>query len=302
VGETLKISLSSTNINGKNELYVRYGGIPIRNLYDFVYGDAGKPNQFIVIPVLQKGTYYLMAYGTAAISLQNVTLLARKINFEVQSVTANQGGNTGTVTVKILGAKFEQGMQVELYGDGLPTISAYSIKNLSSTSLFASFNLSGKQLGLYNLRLVKQDLKTASLTSAFRVVAGTGGGAIGGGSGGGFFCTITNAGVDGELGLDISMPEYMRVGAVIPITINYGNTSNVDIPLPTKLFISVDKVPVGFSKDELKEGKVELFIQCKEVGGPDNVLRPGAVGTITVYAEAVRALVVPHQILNFKLY
>jgi len=48
--------------------------------------------------------------------------------------------------------------------------------------------------------------------------------------------------------------------------------------------LSVRGAPLGFTVDELPEKKLELFLEFEEIGGPPGILRPGATGSITVYA------------------
>lgn len=287
-GETMMVTLKGDSLHGVNELYVRYDSMPSRIVHDLAYSNALSGNQDIIIPVLQKGTYYILVYGTSTVtSHQPVNLLARKINFEVQQVAAKEGGNTGTVTVKIRGAKFEEGMTVQLRDASLGVITANTVRVINSTSLFATFNLQGAKLGVYDVRISKPNGQEASLADGFTVVAGSGGGLSGGNSGSGFYCKIVNIGVEQLLGVDVQYPSSTRTRRVFPMTINFGNSGNVDIPIPSRMLVSMAGTPISFMAEGIIDNLQELFIEFKEQGGPDNVLRPGATGSITVYTQAL---------------
>lgn len=287
-GETVMVTLKGDSITGVNELYVRYDSMPTRVVHDLAYPNAMSGNQDIIIPVAQKGTYYILAYGASPLDgQQDIKLLARKINFEVQQVAAKEGGNTGTVTVKIRGAKFEDGMTVQLNDASLGMITASSIKVLNSTSLFATFNLQGARLGVYDVRISKPNGQNTSLADAFTVVAGSGGGLSGGASGGGFYCKVVNVGVEQLLGVDVQYPASTRTRRVFPMTINFGNSGNVDIPIPTRMLVSMAGTPVSFLAEGMLDNLQELLIEFKELGGPEGVLRPGATGSITIYTQAL---------------
>jgi hypothetical protein len=92
-----------------------------------------------------------------------------------------------------------------------------------------------------------------------------------------------NTGVSELLEVDIQYPEATRTRRAFPMVINFGNSSNVDIPVPTRILISLGGDPISFTAEGLSEGKTELFIEFKEEGGPPDVLRPGATGTITIF-------------------
>ncbi|MBD0257027.1 MAG: hypothetical protein ICV83_15020, partial [Cytophagales bacterium] len=286
--QTLLVTLAGAANGAGNELYLRYGNVPSRAVSVFSYGTAVAGSQEIIVPALRTGTYYLMAYGASTVAQsQSVQLKAEVINFELRNVAAREGGNTGAVTVKLSGAKFEPDMQVQLTDAVLGTVTAHYAEWVNTTSLFATFNLAGAKLGTYDVVLKKNNGETATLPDGFKVVAGTGGSsgvAGGGGGGGGFTCSIVNVGVEELLGTDVQHPANTRVNRVVPMTINFSNSGNVDLPIPARFLVSMRGAPVGFTAEELAEGKQELYIEFKELNGPKGVLRPGASGSITVYA------------------
>lgn len=285
-GQSLLVTLKGDSLQGVNELYLRYDTLPTRIRHDFAYSAAASGNQQVIIPSLKAGTYYLMAYGATAASTaqQAVSLHARVIYFSILDVAANNGGNTGNVTVKISGAKFEQGMKARLSGNGTD-ITAASVYFVSSTSVFATFNLAGQPAGLYHVKLVKPGTDSVMALNSFTINQGTGGVAGGGGSGG-FYCRVTNAGVSQLLGVDVQHPTSTVFNRTFPMTIIFGNSGNVDIPMPTRMLVSSSGHPVALSTAALSEQNADLYLEFREANAPPDVLRPGAVGYITIFTTS----------------
>ena len=288
-GETLLISLTSDAPNsGNNEMYLTFGSMPNRANHDFSHDGIPAANQDLLVPALDSGTYYLQVYGVnTASAQQNIGLYAEIIPFQLRSVMNNRGGNTGSVTVRVEGARMEADMDLSLQKNGVDTIYASNLYYVNSTEVYASFNLAGATEDVYDLVARKMDNSMTSLPAAFTIEAGavgnfSGGNSLGGNSG--FTCNIKNIGVENLISSNVITPSAVRVGRVVPITIQFGNNSNIDIPCPTRFLISVRGAPLGYTPEELSEGKQELFLEFTEAGGPPNVLRPGATGTVTVYS------------------
>lgn len=290
-GETMLVTLKGDSVSGNNELYLRQDTIPSRNQYHYKFSTALSGNQEIVVPSLLAGTYYVMVYGstTIAAAQQNVSLLAQKVRFSIRSVSSNTGGNTGTVTVRLDGAKYTSGMQARLRNTASGIITAQSVHFVNSTTVYASFNLAGRALGSYDVTLTKPG-DSATLANSFRIVAGSGGGTAGGGpSGGGFYCSVVNTGVGALLAEDVQHPATTRINRVFPMTILYGNSGNVDIPIPTRMLVCTNGDPIALTPSMLSGSNSvsELFFEFKEQNGPPQVLRPGATGFITIYTQAL---------------
>ena len=121
-GETMLVSLSSNTPSSMNEFYISYGAVPSRAVHDLAYSEPFVADQTIVVPELQKGQYYLMAYGTTThidstgqfVREQTIDLKAEIIPFEIREINSNKGGNTGNVTIELKGAKFSPDMEVSL--------------------------------------------------------------------------------------------------------------------------------------------------------------------------------------------
>lgn len=287
VDKTLLVTLDGLSAGGINELYLSHNQVPTRATHDFAFGNPFQPDQSVLIPEMIPGTYYLLAYGATNIpsanGLQNITLKAEIINFSILSIMAAEGGNTGNVTIRVDGAKFAPGMTLKLKDPSLGTRTAHTVVFVNSTRVFATFNLAGAALGLYDIEATKQ-AEVATLADAFRVVQGDAGTTTSGTNGpSGFTCNIVNIGTDQNLSENVQHPASVRVNRLVPITIQYGNAGNVDIPAPSRFLVSLRGAPLGFSQSELSQNKQELFLEFQEIGGPPGVLRPGSFSSITVY-------------------
>lgn len=307
-GETMQVSLlgdviddpeGPDSLRGINELYLSYGQMPTASEHEFSFQEGLATDQTLIVPSVQAGTYYLLTKGnmptrsffdpmngfTTVGGIQNIELKAEIIPFEIRSVDDVVGGNTGNVTIRLDGAKFTEDMEVRLEDGTLGTHIAHTLSFISSTRIYATFNLSDANLGIYDVT-AERDGETASLADGFEVVAGGAGTTTGTGGAGvtGFFCSITNIGTDQELAQNISHPSAVRVNRVVPITIEFGNAGNVDIPCPSRFLMSLRGAPLTFDADDFSENKQELFLEFNEPGGPPGILRPGAIGSITVYA------------------
>ena len=281
-GESMIVTLRGDSINGFNELFLRYGDVPSRVNADFSSLNPFMGNQQIVVPNLVKGTYYLMARGqTTAGNRQNILLNARIMPFSIREINADQGGNTGSVTSRIDGSKFTSATDFILQDSMGAVIYASNIYFIDATQVYATFDLNGANLGLYDVLGVNLQGDTAILVEGFEVVTGSIGSGI---NTSGFSCTIQNIGYDQNLATNVNHPANTRLNRVVPITIYFTNQGNVDIPIQTRLFVSLRGAPLSFTVADLSEMKQELALEFREANGPPNVLRPGASGTITVYS------------------
>jgi hypothetical protein len=292
-GQSLLIKLNSDTVHAGNELYVRRGDIPSRAVFDFNHGTLAGAKQELLIPLLKEGTYYLAVYGNNSNTIsQQVTLHASILPFAIRYVNSNKGGNTGVVTLRLDGSRFEPGMVIKLNGADA-TITATQLHFVSSTTVFASFNLLGRPQGVYSVTAQNSAAETATLTNGFEIVKGSGGGFYvsdhEGTAGAGCDPDATN-GINSLIQATIQHPSSTRPDRVVAITIFFGNSGNVDLPIPTRFIYSLDGAPLGFSVAELSENKHELSLEFRETNGPPNILRPGATGAITIYTKATAPL------------
>ena len=297
-GATLLISLDGAS--GENELFLSFGQMPTRSSHDFAFVNPSSPDQSIIVPELKVGTYYLLVYGASSDgNSQAIKLKTEIIRFSVLSVHSDKGGNTGNVTVRLDGAKFTEFMTAKLKSQSLGEVTASRIHFINSTRVFATFNLGGAKVGTYDVALSRNG-ETATLPNGFTVVQGNPGIFTNASQNGSdaFTCKIVNIGMDEGLSESIDHPFSILVNRVVPITIRYGNTGNVDIPIPTRFLISLNGEPLSFTVPGLSEGKQELFLKFEETGGPPGILRPGSFCSLTVYSFSKRLIPVLEYMLR----
>ncbi|HEV7330206.1 MAG TPA: CARDB domain-containing protein [Flavisolibacter sp.] len=268
--ETLLLSLKGATGNNANEIYLRYGGVPSRAVHDYAYSEAFSSDQEILVPELRKGTYYVLVYGKAATGGAQAIQLSTTIrNFELRSVSAAKGGNTGSVTIKLSGAKFDADAEVSLLDETRGTkMTATGVKYIDQATIYATFNLAGAGLGTYTVQVQNPARQVAKLVHGFEVVPGT----------------------DNIILTHVSHPSSTRPNTVFAMQIEFANNGNVDIPLTTKSLISRFKAPLGFSPQELSMQKYGLVLELLDKKEPLHVLRPGARAIITVYTKATNRL------------
>jgi len=279
-GETFVVTLEGDSLNGNNELYISYGEVPTRSDHQYSHSNAYSGNQEVIIPALEAGTYYVLVHGsTTTGQAQPIALTSAIVPFSIRSVDASRGGNTGTVTVRIKGAKFEEGMSVKLQKDSTSMVMAYKVMYVDPLTIFASFDLTagtyidkytrtGVTPGWYDVVVQQEDGQTTSLPSGFEVITGA----------------------EPILYTNVQHPPSARINRLVAMTIQFANGGDVDIPLPARSLVSLLGAPVGVTIDDLLYGHQDLYLTFRELNGPPEVLRPGAVSSITVYTKAVTGL------------
>ncbi|WP_439484096.1 LamG-like jellyroll fold domain-containing protein [Cyclobacterium plantarum] len=301
-GESLVLRMNSKDSGARNEAYLKFGSVPNRVVYDMAQDNPFLPDQTLVVPELQVGTYYLMLLGTGSnpeIAQQDIELLAEVLEFEIHLVDAKEGGNTGIITLKLEGAQFEPDMEFQLTHPELGTVKAHRLEYIDPTTLFVSVDLAGKPLGIYTAEIQKTNGSKAVRENAFEVVPGIVQGltmviaeGLGGGGrqGKGFSCCDSGVGTDQLLTLEVDHPESTRPNRIVVMTVEASNTGNVDIPVPSKFILSVGGAPLAFKVDELDKDNRELLLEFKEKNGPEHVLRPGAKVSLVLYSKSIAPL------------
>ncbi|GAL86035.1 parallel beta-helix repeat-containing protein [Sporocytophaga myxococcoides] len=264
--ETLLVELTGADQNNHNELYIRYGDAPTRNIYDAAFSRPFSGNQEAIISEMKPGTYYVMVYGENEFThTQSIMLKASILHFEIRSVKTDVGGDSGPVTTCIQGAKFNPGCEFYIYGNNRP-IKASKVFYVNPTKVYATFDLNGAEHGYYDV--VSKDTvsgEEAVKFNGFRVEKST-----------------------QELLLtDLDHPRSARAGQIVPIHVHFANGGNIDIPTPRRTIVCTGaKVPLGLSVQDLQYYFTSLNMDFTEPEGPEGVLRPGAISDKTFFVSA----------------
>ena len=257
-GSATRIMAGSSTAGGV-ALYESYLSVPTSSTFDQSSADTTSLSQSILLPGTQAGTYYILVQGgTVLMSGQPFTLEAQSLPLEVLSVGTAAGANVGTTTLTVSGAMFTAGTTLKLVPDaGGTPIAASSVTEEDSSTLFASFNLTGAPAGIYNLEAVEGS-QTATDDAAFTVTTGS----------------------PGQLAATMTVPDGIRPGRTGTVIINYSNTGGTDIPAP--LFVlNSENVSNGEADAVLASGQAVDVLGINSTG-PAGVLPPGAQGTIEV--------------------
>jgi hypothetical protein len=290
-------------------MFIGQGFVPTPANFTYRFETANYGNQQIVIASVVSGVYYITIRSVSPNPpVQNITLKAVKLPFAILNVQSSQGGNIGNVTVKISGSLLTNNMTASLVKGG-SAITASTIYFTNSTQAFATFNLKGAPLGLYDVVLNKPDATEAALANGFTIVPANNGGLITGsgnntggtGSGNEPGCDPgTPSGLNSQLVTELVIPEKVFAGWPFIVQINYSNPTNYDVPAQTRILYNDKGVPVALTQAALADDKTSLYIELTEPGGPPGIIRAGASGTITIYAKA--PVTMPgHTFVKFNL-
>ena len=207
-GIDILVSLDGSEPHSANELYVRYGVLPDRGHYDFLYSSPYQPDQHIVVPSTNAGTYYILVYGSVAPSGQcPYQLLCENLTFSVRAMRPNRLGNGRSVAVGARGAGFRIDDVLTLVcASDESVLEPRDTVWLNSTELNARFDFSRAPLGLYHARVTHPDGSATQLNNALSLEPSSG----------------------PELLVDVSGPQQARPGDSVIYTIQITNPSNVD--------------------------------------------------------------------------
>jgi hypothetical protein len=267
-GESLLITLQGDTAIGDNAIFVRANGVPDMAVHDFAGEVPYQANQEIIIPALKPGTYYLMINGRMRTNTtQPVKVKASVLHFEIRSVDATEGGNTGVATVLLKGSKMNGVTAVRLR-NATGAITAERVQIIDPTSLYARFDLNGAAVGIYDVVAVHENGDSTALEEGFTVVAGSA----------------------TQLMTNVISPPNTRPSNVLSIQVEFANTGNTDIINPVVRLTSLGGAPIALKPADLENAGKELTLTLQEVGGPAGRLRPGAKGIVIVYAKATTVL------------
>ncbi|MDO8336185.1 MAG: CARDB domain-containing protein, partial [Candidatus Saccharibacteria bacterium] len=206
-GKDILLTLTGST-SAANELYVRYGALPDRGHYDYLYNAPLQPNQEITIPKAPAGTYYIMVYcQNFTNGQQNYSLRADNMTFSIRSITPNRVGNGGSATIGIKGAGFDINDVVWLKSDDNNTIESFQANFINSSEMYARFDLRGIKTGNYRVVVRHIDGSEAELENGINVQVPS----------------------DTGLLFDITGPSTMRPGDIVEYTLQISNPGNNDV-------------------------------------------------------------------------
>ena len=274
-GQTLLCHLDSPNMDFSvaNGIYLSHESVP--TLADFDYADFAPFSHAleIIVPSLEQGTYYLLVKGSAYelnvrsmnyyVVPQLVEISTSILNFEILSIDADHGANTGSITTKVTGAKFDSIMDFRLVqgGEYLP---AEKVFFSNSTETFTTFDLVDMPAGTYDME--------AELPGGIITIKGE--------------AFTIEEGLPAELAVNIVAPSSVRRGNTFAVNIEYGNIGTTDLNVSGFVVVSRNGHPIGFTTDDLEEELNELTFSTGESNGNPDVMRPGYRNTKAILVKA----------------
>ncbi|HKZ43853.1 MAG TPA: CARDB domain-containing protein, partial [Anaerolineales bacterium] len=257
-GETLRISLDSQSTSATNELYVRFGEIPSRLNFDFMYSAPMEPDQEILVPATQEGAYYIFTLGASPVdNTQQISITADLVTFSLKAVTPAEVGRKGLVTLSITGAKFHPEAQVWL-DNGVASFGSVLTHWVDSTTMYATFNLSQAPISPYDLSMYS-DGSIMTLSEAVNLIDG----------------------IPGEVQISYNAPSNLRPGQNGVLTINYFNPGNTDVWGVNARILS-ENAAMRFP-EELEFTSTEVVIPMVSQSGPPIMLMPGESQQATLF-------------------
>ncbi|MBW7838264.1 MAG: hypothetical protein H3C36_01210 [Chitinophagaceae bacterium] len=309
-GSTILITLKSKDsLTQQNEVYVGGGYVPSVLKSDYKFNTPNYGNQEVLLTDVTDSVYYIAVRSVSIPRVQqDITLSAAVLPFAILNVQSDRGGNGGNVTVKLTGSLFTDSMTARL-SNGATTIPASRVYFINSTQVYATFPLTGKPIGVYDVKLIKTDNSEAGLASGFSVVTPDNGGLY---SGGGVNTGQTGsgsdpgcdpgmlAGMNSQLSVELVVPDRVFVGLIFPIIINYSNPTNMDIPVQTMVLYNDFGIPMSFTREGIQDGTSSLYIELTGKDGPPGIFRAGSSGSITIYTNTPPNTP-PHEFIHFNL-
>jgi len=172
---TVRVSLHHASPTAWTELYARFEQPPAVDQADFVFDAPAQPDQKLVIPTTQAGTYYILircTNGATPPTSTDVTILAQAMPFGLLAVAPNVVG-AGEVTLRIEGGQLAPDGKFHLrhVASGAEFTPAKT-EILDASAARVRFDLIAAPLGPYDLICERASLgRSVTLSSAVTVEA-----------------------------------------------------------------------------------------------------------------------------------
>jgi hypothetical protein len=287
-GLDLRIEVQSDRSSATNELLVAFGRVPTTDDFDFS-GPAGfTANPSVVVPSTRAGDYYVVVQARnlgPATPVEQVTLRATSMPFEVASIAPDHGGIGGKVTVRVRGAALRDSTIFTLDRTGGPpnlSTTGTIVRYVNSTEVFVQFDLEGLVAGGYTVTAHR-----------YRVVRGR---TID--EPAGRCCFQVEPLQAAAVSIETQQNEFLRRTAVGQFRFTFRNTSNQDVPLSrarlmfpaSAVLRSVESDPGFLRRSQVVPGAPDLHVQVNPVTGDSlafldlacGLLAPDETRSITV--------------------
>jgi hypothetical protein len=261
-GNTVLFSLDAVATSGSTGLYLRYLLTPTLNEYTAAGTDYNEPDQEARLLQPLDGAYYIGVYGThLPTGSTSYTLSAQLTQLRILSVSPNAIGNTGNATLEITGDNFSYDDEIYLVDSaGSVLVNASQTYYVDPSHTFATFDLTGIELGSYDISVANMESEVTTLAGAVNVVA-----------------------VEGaDFQASLTMPGNGRPGRIITVRVDYTNNGGGDLNSPLLTLSGPDDCEwQAPGSDEWIIGP-KLRMMALSSTGPANILRGGQSESVEV--------------------
>jgi len=249
--ESINVILTCADAESVNELYVSYNKIPTAHDYDYKFTEPMSADHSVVIPVAQKGEYYIYIKNVSADSTgTDFDLTVESVDYGLLDVYPKEA-DKGKVTVKMTGSLLEPNLTAAL-SMGKIRVQADEIYYFDSSNVYATFDLTYVPNGTYALE-VDCSGKLSILEDCF---------------------TVDDTLQRGELNISMNVPSSYLLNSVGSATLRYKNIGYTDIAAP---ILVIDAEGVMFRKsDETEFSSGPMVLYAFNNDGPAGILTPGS--------------------------
>jgi RHS repeat-associated protein len=217
-GQTVQLT-ADFPASDEAEFHISYQQLPDRNSYQATvsllntlsFTGPAVYQGTVLLTETPGGSYYILLHGReGAAGGQTYTITAQQVPFSPVGVSPDHGSNAGQATVTITGSQFTPTTTVSLVSATGQATDAQQVQFKDRSTLFATFNLLRLTPGHYDVRL-DDGGEMGVLPGAFTVTATA----------------------PGQIQFDLVTPRYIHPYQVVPLTLEYTNTGDTDLPAPT---------------------------------------------------------------------
>jgi hypothetical protein len=252
--------------NARIELLVGMDELPTLTAFDYRNLARGDESAQLQFPLLDADYYVLLRVTNPPAGADNLLIQTDLLDYALESVSPSRAGNGGSATLSLWGAGFSDEMSAYLVRDDLMIPATRTVFG-GSSSLAATFDLTGLDLGLYDIALDGPG-GMLTLPDAFTVDPAS-------------VLTETRRPI-----INLTVPEALRFDPATPAPITITITNPYDSDLPVTLLLN------GEMDDGTITGRYRLpgsdnvsdrlTILPSVPGGLPGVLPPGATATVKV--------------------
>ncbi|TWT79454.1 hypothetical protein CA13_08550 [Planctomycetes bacterium CA13] len=280
---TLTISLDSEATSGSTSMFLRQQDIASSVTFDAASPSVFSPDQQLELAETDQTTYYLTVRAdSGAAASSPFTLNATLPGFKLSAVSPAVGGNSGELTLDVVGTDLTRIARVTLVSEDNTVVTPMQTRFTDPTSLSVTFDLQGVAAGSYDVRVVSSvpvvEFDEEGNQTTGEVIDGD--------------ATLVDAFevVDEEptpLTTRLLLPSAARFGRVFPIHLEVINEGMNDVTSPLLLVHSPSGTPLSLTPDFNANTPSQVQVMPLSDRGLPTVMKPGDRVLIPVYASAI---------------